>query len=300
MTRNYTSSIGIICISSLLFFGSCGNSEQGGNSNQDTLSQKAPIMSLELAWKTDTVLTGSESALYDSARERIYVSCGNTDPSAKDGDGFIAILTVKGKIEELRWVEGLDAPKGMALIDNKLYVSDVDQIRVIDVETGNLEHGVPVEGAVFLNDVCTDGTQIFFSDSRTGKIYAMQQDGQPAVIVEEAPGVNGLEVWRDNLFSLEENGLKMYNIPEYTAVLPDSSVRGGDGVVILNDSTFILSRWEGEIFWLQGAQSYSMLDTRAQESNTADLGWVPEENLVLVPTFMKNELAAYTLEKSDP
>jgi hypothetical protein len=39
-----------------------------------------------------------------------------------------------------------------------------------------------------------------------------------------------------------------------------------------------------------------MLDTKEIESNTADIGFIPGENIVLVPTFFKNKVAAYKLE----
>src|SRR3546814_9232905 len=88
----------------------------------------------------------------------IYVSCGNTDPGAKDGDGFIARLNPDGSTAGLKWVEGLHAPKGMALLDGKLYVTDVDAVKIIDVAGASIEKTIPVEGAQFLNDLATDGT----------------------------------------------------------------------------------------------------------------------------------------------
>lgn len=270
--------------------GKSGKSQTKNNASDTSASQ----MALKPAWRTDTVLKGSESALFDSAREQIYVTCGNTDPVAKDGDGFIAILTPRGKIKKLNWLDGLDAPKGMALMGNRLYVTDIDQIRVINVETASIETSVPVDGAQFLNDVCTDGTRIFFSDSKAGKIYAMQPDGLPEIVVESAPGVNGLEIRDGKLFSLQENGLNLYNVPEFSPALMDSTIRGGDGLIILDDSTFIASRWEGEIFSIQGKHTYQLIDTR-EKSNTADIGWMGKDRLVLVPTFFQNELVAYTL-----
>lgn len=284
----------LFILTSTVFLG-CGNSGQSNNTQSDTLTQQSPVMQLELAWKTDTVLTGSESALFDSARNRIYVTCGNTDPAAKDGDGFIALLDPEGKIETLEWIKGLDAPKGMALIDHLLYVSDIDQIRVINVETARLEKTIPVPDAVFLNDVSSDGVQLFISDSRTGKVYALQAGGQPEVILENSPGVNGLESKAGKLYALDKTGMNMYSIPEYTSAMGDDRVKGGDGLVVLNDSTFVISVWAGEIYGLLGEQSFPLLDTRESGSNTADIAWVSEGNLLLVPTFMKNELAAYKL-----
>ena len=296
MRNQFTLLLASSCLLMTTLMGACGSSGQSSDAtSSDTLSQQTPTMQLELAWKTDTVLTGSESALFDTARNRIYVTCGNSAPSAKDGDGFIALLNPNGDIEDLQWVTGMDAPKGMAQINDMLYVSDVDQIRVINLETARIERTIPVPGAEFLNDVCTDGTQIFISDSRTHKVYAMQADGQAEVILENSPGVNGLESAYGKLYTLDLRGMNTYNIPEFSNLMSDTTVKGGDGLVVLNDSTFVISVWAGEIYGVSGQERFPLLDTKADESNTADIGWVPGSNLILVPTFMKNELAAYTL-----
>src|SRR3546814_3427179 len=68
------------------------------NANQDNSNNEVvqDTASLTQVWKTDSTFTGSESTLYNPANNTIYVSCGNTDPSAKDGDGFIALLNPDG------------------------------------------------------------------------------------------------------------------------------------------------------------------------------------------------------------
>jgi len=274
-----------------LFVISCSNVEQNDSEN-DQVVLRDSITSLTLAWKTDSVLTGSESTLYNPADNIIYVSCGNTDPSAKDGDGFIALLNPDGTIKQKDWVTGLDAPKGMAILNGKLYVTDIDEVKVIDIKTAKIEKVIPVEGAEFLNDLASDGTLIYFSDSKAGIIYSLDQAGSINAVINNATGINGLECFDGSLYTLDQEGLKKYN-SEYSPVLISSDVTGGDGLVILNDSTFIASRWAGEIYVIEGKKGSLLLDTKEQKSNTADIGIIADKKLVLVPTFMKNEVAAY-------
>src|SRR5690606_22040468 len=100
----------------------------GTSQNQEAVETPA-AQELTLSWKTDTVCTGSESALYDPAADVVYVSNGNTKSGEKDNDGFISILNTDGTVRDLKWVEGgLDAPKGMALLNGKIYVTDIDAI----------------------------------------------------------------------------------------------------------------------------------------------------------------------------
>ena len=76
----------------------------------------------------------------------------------------------------------------------------------------------------------------------------------------------------------------------------NTTVTGGDGLIILGDGNYVASKWVGEIYFVSGDGQTLLLDTKAEESNTADVGFIPEENLVLVPTFMKNKVVAYKLD----
>lgn len=285
-------SLGPICVCALLI-ASCTNAkETDSDSSSQDVSQDS-ISSLTLVWKTDSILTGSESTLYNPDDQTIYVSCGNTDPVAKDGDGFIALLNPDGTIKQKDWVTGLHAPKGMAILNGKLYVTDIDEVKIIDIKEGKVEKTIPVAGSVFLNDLASDGKAIYFSDSRTGMIHSLDADGNLKVVVENATGINGLEFFDGSLYTLDGEGLKKYDA-DYKPELLNSDVTGGDGLVILNDSTFIASRWAGEIYVIQGKNATLLIDTKEDKSNTADIGYIADKRLVLVPTFMKNEVAAYS------
>src|ERR1700722_18740009 len=98
-------------------------------------AQTAPT--LQQVWVTDTVLRTPESAHYDPIKDIIYVANINKiSKDTKDGDGFISIVKIDGKFENLKWVTGLNDPKGMAAYKGKLYVSDIDQVVEIDIEKG--------------------------------------------------------------------------------------------------------------------------------------------------------------------
>ncbi|HAH23626.1 MAG TPA: ATP-binding protein, partial [Prolixibacteraceae bacterium] len=65
-------------------------------------------------WSTTAGIKTPESALFDAKSNKIYVSNIDGDPSKKDGNGFISILNADGKMEQLKWATGLNAPKGSA------------------------------------------------------------------------------------------------------------------------------------------------------------------------------------------
>ena len=268
----------------------CTSTEQKEETEQE---QRPTNPALTQVWKTDTILTGSESALVHN--NTIFVSNGNTNGTAKDGDGFLSKLNVDGSVKELKWVEGLNAPKGMAIIGGNLYVSDIDELVTVNLSSGTIENRMAVEGAVFLNDVATNGTDLFVSDTRTGIVY--QSDGE--TYSEFATGVtdiNGLAYSNNRMYGLNKEGLIAFTNEGGYKVL-NTEVTGGDGLVILNDTTFVASRWAGQVYFISGNETTLLLNTEEEESNTADIGFIEEDSTVLVPTFLKNEVVAYKLTK---
>jgi len=269
---------------------SCGNpSEKESETDHAVLSPSARLL-----WKSDTTFTGSESALYYEPEDIIFVSCGNTQPLEKDGDGFIAIVRPDGSVVNMEWTTGLHAPKGMAIMDESLYVTDIDEIVQIDLKTGEIQKKTPVENAEFLNDAATDGTYIYFSDMRTAKVYRMNHEGYE-IIAENVPDINGLETHENVLYGLNREGLIRFDDKGGYEVLTDK-VPGGDGLVILDENTFIASQWAGKIYYIDGDVVTNIVDTEAEKSNTADIYFIPDREIILVPTFLKNEIAAYQLE----
>ncbi|TGS80292.1 ATP/GTP-binding protein, partial [Mesorhizobium sp. M2D.F.Ca.ET.178.01.1.1] len=77
-----------------------------------------------------------ESALFDAANNRIVVSNIAGNPGEADGNGYLSVLSLDGKLVTRHWTDGMDAPKGMALSGGKLYVADITKVRVVDLASG--------------------------------------------------------------------------------------------------------------------------------------------------------------------
>src|ERR671924_159588 len=90
--------------------------------------QQRTITKIEKVWETPTELKTPESVIYEPNENVLFVSNIDGPPDRKDKQGFISkVSPLNGSIIELNWVTGLDAPKGMTIINsndnNKLYVS---------------------------------------------------------------------------------------------------------------------------------------------------------------------------------
>src|SRR5216117_3947552 len=111
-----------------------------------------------------------ESVLHDSAQDIYFVSNVNGSPTAKDNNGFISRVRPDGAVENLKFIEGghggatLNAPKGLALLGDTLWVADIDMVRSFDAKTGAPRDSVSLAGlgAVFLNDIAI---------AQTGALY---------------------------------------------------------------------------------------------------------------------------------
>lgn len=260
------------------------------------LSVTSTAQTLTKTWTTTDGLKTPESVLFDAQSNLIYVTNIDGDATAKDGNGFISILNADGKMKTLKWVTGLNAPKGQAIYNGNLFVSDIDELVIIGIKEAKINHRIKVENAKFLNDVTVadDGT-VFISDSKDDKIWAY---------------ANGkLSIWKqDKLFS-NSNGLwaekgKLYigNNQLLEADLKTKEIKvlvdkcgGIDGLEKTEKGQFVYSNWQGRIFVTNGTESIKLIDT-VDKKNTADIDYVPGKSLVLVPTFSANSVEAYQLK----
>lgn len=133
-----------------------------------------PSVHLEKAWATDSIMMTPESTLYDKERNVIYVSNINGKSDEKDANGFISRLKPGGEILELRWIDGLNAPKDMGVYKNLLYVADIDEIVVINVNEGVVVDTFEAPDAGFFNDISISVQGlVLISDSEKNKMLVL-------------------------------------------------------------------------------------------------------------------------------
>ena len=265
--------------------------------------------SLTEAWKAEG-LSNPESAVADSAG-MIYVSNVAGDPGAKDGNGFISRLSKDGKVEALQWATGLDAPKGLALVGDRLYVSDIDQLVSIDTATGKVDKRWPAQGAKFLNDVAADESgRIYVSDMVTNQIWLLDGDKFTAWIEDAAlENPNGLKVADGKLivaswgtmepdFSTKVPGHLMVIDLASKKITPlgDTTPVGNlDGVEPDGAGGWYLTDWvAGKLFHADAdGKASKMLDLK---QGSADIGVIPSEKLIIVPMMNDNSVLGYKVQ----
>jgi len=293
-------------ISTALVIASCNSGSKETSTSTDTNKvavdtvAKLPAVTVTQVWATDTIFKTPESVLFDKARNVIYVSNVNGMPTDKDKNGFISKLGTDGKIVTLEWVKGLNAPKGLGIFGNKLYVTDINNLVEIDIEKGKIVKTYPVPGAIFLNDVSIDTAGVvYFSDSETSKIHTLTNGKVATWLDKDLTKPNGLLVEKNRILLASYGSMDFKSIdPATKAITPIAAEIGaGDGIAYFGkEGHYIVSDWNGTVFLIEpNGNKNLVLDTKADKINSADVDFIPETNTLLVPTFFKNKVVAYTV-----
>jgi hypothetical protein len=215
-------------------------------------------------------------------------------------------------MQEAKWITGLDAPKGLVSDGATLYVSDIDRLVAIDIEKGRISGTWIAEGAIFLNDTALDAAgKVYVSDMISEKIYVLA-DGALSVLAEgEAlQHPNGLNMRDGNLlvapwgldlqddFSTKIGGHLITVDTENGSV---ASLGSGDPVGNLDglepdgNGNWIVSDWiAGAVYRIADDGSKKML--LDLDMGSADLEYIPDQSLLIVPMMLNNTLVAYRIE----
>lgn len=272
------------------------NWEVGGDGSTEI--EATPQVSLEQVWATDSVLETPESVFYDQDADVLYVSNIVGKPSEKDGEGYISKMSPDGEIIDQKWVTGLDAPKGIAVVSGNLYVTNVDELVEINIESGQITNRYAVEGAAFLNDPVAADSKVLFTDSETGKVHVLE-NGQVSTWNETGLNrPNGLAYHNGNVL-IASDGLRTITQNGEQEVITEG-IDASDGIGIVSDNSYLVSNWNGEVYYVvEGLEKVKVLDTKDQKINSADIEYIKDRNLLLVPTFNDNRVVAYRLNMGE-
>jgi sugar lactone lactonase YvrE len=252
---------------------------------------------LEKKWESAATLKVPESVLFDGERKILYVTNIDGEPWGKDGKGSVGKVGVDGKVVAVDWVSGLQAPKGMALQGKLLYVADLQEVVVIDVEKGQIASRIEVPGAKGLNDVTIDPKGVLYvSDSQDKKLYRIENK-QATVLVEKLKGPNGVLFHDGTLYLADGQGLHRVGKDNALTLIADGMTGGIDGVEHVAGGDFIVSSWSGVVHYVKAdGTRETLLDTREAKINSADIGYDAKTRTLYVPTFFKNSIVAYEVK----
>jgi hypothetical protein len=275
-----------------------------------SLRAAAPMLAApELVWET-TGFVAPESVVFDQARARFYVSnMGSWGQGATPGDGFVSRVSAEGRVLDLKWVTGLDSPKGLALANGRLYVADEADLIEIDPASGAITaRYAPPDGPGGFNDCTADPTgTVYVFSRRLSTVFRLRAGRfEPWVTVDVAKtgGPNGLLAEHDRLLlgswvvrgadGGEEHGhLSTLTYADQTSGrLGDQRIGNIDGIEPDGRGGYTVTDWvTGDLLHVTADGKPSTLMTLRK--GAADHHYVREQRLLVIPLVLDNAVRAY-------
>jgi len=265
-----------------------------------------------LVWQTEPVFQTPEAVLYDAKRAILIV--GNYKKTkAGETSEFLSRVDTRGNIKDLKWITGLNQPTGMAIHKDRLYVVERENLVRINIDAGRIEERFPIIGASFANDVAIDTNGIaYISDNGQEAQTAIRrfEDGQisPWMTTDEILRPNGLLVDGEYLVAYDNRRQALVRIHrssqevQVIAAIVSGTRAIGDGIVKLDTDTYLVTAWGGQSWIVNRTGSVvPLLDTNSltpvqgSRVNHADVAYVPQQRMWIIPTFSDHRLLAYEL-----
>lgn len=248
-----------------------------------------------------------ESVVADPTEDAIYISNINGQPTELNGKGYISKVSMNGEVLNKYWLNNLNAPKGMAIHGDSLYIADMQQVHQVSISKARIVNQFQVKQAKMLNDItiADDGT-VYISDLLAGGIYRIS-DNQISLWFKDKnlPHPNGL-LWQKNELLVASWGLGMndnfttqiagsiykLNIkkPELVVVKGSEQLGNLDGLVHKDNALYVSDWISGELFKIENDTSSKALILKP---GLADIGIAG--SVLFTPSMFTGKVAAWEL-----
>ncbi|MFD2727139.1 TIM barrel protein [Hyunsoonleella rubra] len=263
----------------------------------------------------NNILDNPENAYWDNVSKTWFISSlgGEKVTIEKDGYGWLTRLDENGNVISNRWVEGLDAPTGMASYKNLLYVADRGVLVEIDISKGEIIRKINLPNSKFANDVAsTPNGDIYVSDTFTNTIYKLPKnkkieifikddvlecpnglwiDGQHLIVATWGPMTNRATFETSRKGTLMRINLKTKEITPVGKGLPIANFDG----VIKYGKFYYATDWTGGRL-LKISEDGNVEEVISGFSQFADLGINAEKGIIMVPEMSKNRFIFFNLK----
>jgi hypothetical protein len=281
----------IVVLSTGISFKANSVGKNAGQTAKEVPSSNTPR--LEQVWLSEGFSSPEGVAVFNN---KLLISNVAGEATEKDGIGWISRVSKDGTVLEQKWVEGLNAPKGMAIHNGVLFVTDIDTIHRIDAESGERLNSIEIEGAVFLNDLTVWNDVVYASDSADASIHQVGENTSSLWMTDpQLAGVNGLFGKGDRLLvsTMREGALLSINSDQSIDHLA-IGMNDADGIAAFDDDSYVISSWPGRIWYVSAEGAViSLLDSEADNINQNDLTRV--DDLIVVPNWRPGTVTAWRL-----
>lgn len=253
--------------------------------------------SLEKIWETDQVLRFPEAPVFAPDSSFLFLSMVDGHPLQADGKGQIAKIGLDGKIINLDWVTGLDAPKGMGLYKGKLYIADLTVLAVVDIEKAKVVERIPVEDSRLLHNIYIDADGVVYvSDLFTGKVHKVI-NGKVSTYLENLQGPMGVLLDGDDFYVFTGAGLIKVDKELNRTTITDGMDGRANGIIKIREKEYFLTGWGGHAYYINAdGTKEDLLDTSADNIAAGMTAYDPKNNIMYMTTDQHNTLCAFKIK----
>jgi len=266
-------------------------------------------------------LSGPESVRYDPRQDLYFISNFSGTLTAKDNNGFISRVRPDGRIDSLKFIAGgrggveLNAPTGMALLEDTLWVADVSKARAFDSRSGKLLEVVDLGRfhPRLLNDVDVGPDHaVYITDTGIGfagngalehpgpdRIFRVGPDGQAKVASApgQVDGPNGI-AWdsagqRFLVVSFTGTAIYQWSPDRDAARILARGPGKWDGIEVLGDGRALVTSWADSTLYVLTGSKLSPAVVGLPEP--ADIGVDTRRHRVAIPVSSENRVELWNI-----
>jgi hypothetical protein len=302
----------------VLLAGCARDSSDDGHVRPKGESNATAPIAAQIAWLGD--LHQPEGVRYDADQDVFFISNMNGFGSAKDGNGYIVEVKANDLSISKVFAENgragviLDAPKGMTINGDTLWICDIDKMRAINRRTGLYLGALDLApyGALLLNDVTMGGDgAMYITDTgilmtEKGVIYKgadkiFRVAGGKVSVIASGAGLmrpNGI-TWDNKanrlvVVTFDPFHSQMYSIaPNGERRLLGKGNGKFDGVEPLGGGKFMVASWNDSSVRLLGSGENRRIANNLM--SPADIGYDTRRNRVAIPIGPLNQMQLWQL-----
>lgn len=253
-------------------------------------------------WRTEG-FSEPETVLSIPGHPWLYVSSPN-----QPGPGFVSRISRDGTIDDLKWLDGLQRPTGMAAQDGHLFVTDLTRLLCVDLTTGEVLEEYRSATSRSLNDVTVtaEGT-LYISDPDNGCIQTVDAGVVvPWLTSELLEGPNAMLALDDALYcggtsadmsSIGPGNFGSLHRVDYESrsirtLEPSRKLGTWDGLMPLEGGFVTSSPATGELWFFTDTEGTMIA---APGRGMADFGYDLDSSMIYAPFLFSGEVAGYGL-----
>ncbi|RDU61875.1 hypothetical protein CQA53_09725 [Helicobacter didelphidarum] len=206
------------------------------------------IMAIE-GFQTPQAVVATDSNIYVS-------NYGIYKEGKKETEGFITKLDKTGKITELYFINNLNMPRGMVVINNILYIADTNTLKAFNLNTKKQILSLQINGATALSSiVMRDSNTLLISDTQAGLIFSVnikKKSYHTFVAIESSlGGPNCLVLNKDSVYvtTTDINKKARGNVLRINLETKEMQILNDfnnhlEGIAVLDNGNIIISGWD--------------------------------------------------------